>query len=1268
MLEPNTSYDLHIAPTVGGVAPGGALPEGLVPHTLPFDTKPRAAVALAKIDAVASPSAGSRDSGSADISVAAPGGASGSAVVRILGGGGEVLKETPPFPITSGAGAVRVDGIPPSEGGYEAQAVGISVDSTGPAAPSPRWDSPEAVTCSFQMKPSGTPSVSSVEVDSVEQTSAVLRIAFSSAGGVHYLVRPGPPKAADAEDVETWGTQVACATPSGGVQEVVLEKLHPDKDYSVAVTSGGADAPLIKAFRTKEMPPPESIVEWLQVVDQTDVSGVAEYSVAKPGMFYWAAVPDTQAAPTSQEVKSWKNNPPQGVVSGVEKPRAEGKGKFTLPNLKPGSGYHVYAVTSVEAALGNPIRVEEFRTEDSLDDAGGGGGGDAPPGYLEAVQGGAKAGPSVRQPTASTSGSSEEEDEEEDETETETATETATETETETLAESESTSAQLPKNFPNRTFAEEERDPIGHTVDISCISQPQYLKALFNVTKYNPDQTLQAVSKRERVWVLDFFDRTFTNLPPLKTPEETLVAAKGKGAKSLSHKKLFRCERDLENLRRVRVKFFGVDHPYDLLFESVAHRQRFYECTKALRNGLVWAPSLCPALPGPHCFSLKIRGETSAPVMGSLSGRQHLKGNTEIKVSNVPCDETKLWVGTIDLQSIGLPRDLDFSKWMPHGQDVYVVGFVDVPTEYQGTTRLLDKLVEHVGEGYVPLISTEREPGKRTVALVVVTTSQKVSKVSNTEAWTGQHTRKSKKNMSLGKALSSSVTDAVAVSFSLNETPVAFVCTKVRPMPEEEDDPSVRNDIMRDLLMRVQVGLGVVDISVRFHHLFILGSLAYGFDGEPEMVTAWERLSAMPPTADVLQMQIEDRLAFVDFVEGDLELVQEFREFSLEQRVLSKSYPGLELENISYKAFNVGSGRHAVASVYNFKAQLVFLETFANPPPAKVSFRLDTCMLTCQTVERQSLLGRVRGASRMQQPDSPTLSRKSSTHSQRSTSSKDSGPRRKSIMSSLENAAMAPQEEYELSGKPGLQRPYCLMFAEFAEGAYRTGVMQQDENTGLPATTECPVMVPSTHAELYLERQFLLFSVKNDAGNSPTGRVDMKKGDYFASAVLPLKNVLISQDGRASFCIPLYYAGTLSGGTLTGIMRLSRTEQGSVQGRPEMASSSEIVVETVFEMERRSVTKRSFDGANLQPKDPPAWCNEALTAATPKGNFILPPGWIWQDDWRVHVTASSDADGWQYAENFKSGEWTEKNKFSNRARRRKWIRTRVLASKGSATL
>ena len=369
-----------------------------------------------------------------------------------------------------------------------------------------------------------------------------------------------------------------------------------------------------------------------------------------------------------------------------------------------------------------------------------------------------------------------------------------------------------------------------------------------------------------------------------------------------------------------------------------------------------------------------------------------------------------------------------------------------------------------------------------------------------------------------------------------------------------------------------------------------------------------------------------------------------------------------------YSFFKNPQGRHAVASQYKFKAQLVFLETFANPPPPKVSLRLETCMLTCQTIERQSLVGRIRGSSRIGQDTSPAASptsRRGSTISQKST---DSTGRRKSLiqsMASFAESTVSNPEEYELSGKSGLSKPFCLLFADFADGAYRTGVMNQDENTGLPSTTDCPVMTPSSHSKVFLERQFLLFSVKNESAGSPA-KADVKKADFYASAVLPLKNVLLSDDGRASFCIPLYFGGSLSGGTLTGIMRLSHSESTGISAMPQISSSTETVVESVYESERKTLTK-PFGVEHLQAgKDPPAWANER-GQPTPKSKFILQPGWNWQDDWRVHSTVGCDPDGWQYADNFK-GTFVDKKKLSHRVRKRRWIRTRVVASKASVAV
>ena len=428
-------------------------------------------------------------------------------------------------------------------------------------------------------------------------------------------------------------------------------------------------------------------------------------------------------------------------------------------------------------------------------------------------------------------------------------------------------------------------------------------------------------------------------------------------------------------------------------------------------------------------------------------------------------------------------------------------------------------------------------------------------------------------------------------------------------------------------------------------------------------------------------------------------------------------------------------GRHAVASTYNFKAQLVFLETFSTPIPKKVAFHLETCMLTCQTVERQTFTSRIRGSSRMGGTASESGAsaasagmggRRGSNMSQRSGSSRGdstAGGRRKSLMSGMGmGGGEGAHEEYELSGKTGLTKPYCVMFADFADGIYKTGVMHQDENTGLPSTTECPVIQPSTHSRGFLERQFLLFSVKHEGalgggasaspGTSPKARQgsvssgsevgpsavtgmlgsmrsaagasvksaraagkmlssavsasEVSKGDYYASAVLPLSDVIVSEDGRASFCIPLYYAGSLAGGTLTGIMKMTTAEAAGVQGIPDVVSSSEIVVETIYECQRKPLTK-SFGADHLLAKDPPAFCDDTFKKATPKEQFVLRSGWIWQDDWKVH-NSGGDAEGWTYAEKFRSEEWFDKKKMAHKVRRRLWVRTRVVATSSSVTV
>ena len=649
-LKSNTEYSLHLITTANSK---DTVPDN-APHTLTFTTPMREGVPVGHINV----KPGVRD---ANVSVASANGADGTVATRIVD-----KKTGQPLPnstrhciLTAGNGGVAVKGLEPGTK-YELQSVGISPDLEDAVVEKggePDW-SKGLKSVDFATEHDGGV-LAGIDVSDAETTQAKLTLKFARAGKVHYMVRPGAPKAIDVDDIVTWGSGVACGMDSGGAESVVLAKLAPGKEYTVAVVEPN-EAPVLKTFSTKALPPPADVAEWVQV-RPGEAAATAELFANRPGKVAWVCQPSDRPAPTAQDIAAWLKNPPAGCKVGVHAAKQPGSTEWSMNGLEPGADHALYVAATEDGRYGDVHGPEEFTTDKPKPEQG------------EFVVS--------------------EEDEEDEEEEEDAVEEAAGKPAEDTVDESYEEQDDAP-TIPRRTFAEEERDPLKHFIDISCITQPQFLKAMFNVQKFNPDQPFAMASKRDRVWVLDFFDRTFANLAPLKTPEETLLAAKGKNAKQQSYKKLFRCEKDVANLRRVRMKFFSADHPYDLVFESSAHRQRFYECSKALRNGLVWAPSLCPDIKGPHCFSVQIKGETSAPICTSKTGRQHMDGAVEIKCSNVPCDETKLWVGCIDLQSVGGLQELDFNRWMPpQKHDIYVVGFVDIPPEYQGTSQLCDKLV-----------------------------------------------------------------------------------------------------------------------------------------------------------------------------------------------------------------------------------------------------------------------------------------------------------------------------------------------------------------------------------------------------------------------------------------------------------------------------------------------------------------------------------------------------------------------------------------------
>eukprot|EP00755_Sulcionema_specki_P036014 Sspe_Gene.106083::Locus_83279_Transcript_1_1_Confidence_1.000_Length_1278::g.106083::m.106083 len=403
------------------------------------------------------------------------------------------------------------------------------------------------------------------------------------------------------------------------------------------------------------------------------------------------------------------------------------------------------------------------------------------------------------------------------------------------------------------------------SLDLASLWGAEWLRAIFHVAKYNPEQKLAKLTKRDRPWTVDFFAKVYAQLPLAKTAAEMreLAAADPQKVKSHAASALYRCERDFTDTKQLRMRFFKAEHPYELIFTSASERQRFYELAKALRSSLMWCPSIARAArrdteQSASPFNVSVSGRCEVPALGGApSEMQELSGEVKLRVSPSSSERTAFWVTCFDLASSAPPPSFG-SALQPKAADFYVVGFTGVPPDLQGTTKLGEMVSRVVGDEYVPLLSTELEAGKRSAAIMVLSHKQKTLRISNTGAWTGNFTRSQttrsltmKQRMGLRGKTETAVSDMVAVSFSVNETPLCFVCTKLAVLSDDggPEGVAVRNDIVKELLTKVEVGpQGAGDVAQRFHHIMVMGGMGYGAAGAVER---WENLKDLPKGVDL---------------------------------------------------------------------------------------------------------------------------------------------------------------------------------------------------------------------------------------------------------------------------------------------------------------------------------------------------------------------------------------------------------------------------------
>jgi len=116
---------------------------------------------------------------------------------------------------------------------------------------------------------------------------------------------------------------------------------------------------------------------------------------------------------------------------------------------------------------------------------------------------------------------------------------------------------------------------------------------------------------------------------------------------------------------------------------------------------------------------------------------------------------------------------------------------------------------------------------------------------------------------------------------------------------------------------------------------------------------------------------------------------------------------------------------------------------------------------------------------------------------------------------------------------------------------------------------------------------------------------------------------------------------------------LVRRRQHHPLDHPTTVSPEDTCSFTVYEQQRWWLAKWSdklMDGSFpwLDPTNPTDNC--------PRESFTLPMRTKWDGPWRVETGSMTDADGWQYAQEFGQKFWTSKRAIKDFVRRRKWVR------------
>ena len=358
-----------------------------------------------------------------------------------------------------------------------------------------------------------------------------------------------------------------------------------------------------------------------------------------------------------------------------------------------------------------------------------------------------------------------------------------------------------------------------------------FLRSIFPLTKVDNDALIH--KRKQRNWVIDYFQRQFLNLGP-----------KGDLTFVLSADTLYMIEKDWKCPKTVILYFFETSHPYQLVLPSVERRNYFFEMASLFIKGIIlWCPNQIGKL-GRDRFICVCRKDAVPAIKRDIYGNvvgdvQNLEGRLDyippgfkqrhsFMVSKLPYEIIDTWFGCVSLKRRPLPNHDELIKYFlpKKSHELYVISIIDIDEKY-GTIEEINKLfLSLLGENYTSLVSSDK---KKNVV------HNKAMFVFILKYFTNRVTLSDSVEISFKKEQDGpDAYECVASAFKINESSLCFICVSTSTNSVKD---TVRSSNIRGLLGSLPLGNTKLDISSRFDYLYIGGAFGYSnpFQEEDDM-------------------------------------------------------------------------------------------------------------------------------------------------------------------------------------------------------------------------------------------------------------------------------------------------------------------------------------------------------------------------------------------------------------------------------------------------